>query len=48
MRSSFPALVSNFLLSHVPDPIYLLLAIAAGFIMAALAVLFPPRHESGR
>ena len=43
-----PALVSNFLLSHVPDPIYLLLAIASGFIMAALAVLFPPRHEYGR
>ena len=43
-----PALVSSFLLSHAPDPIYLLLAIASGLIMAALAVLFPPRHERGQ
>ena len=40
-----PALTSTFFLTHDPDPIYILLTIVAGVIMAAVAVLFPPRRE---
>lgn len=40
-----PALTSTFILGHDPDPIYILLTISAGIIMAAIAVLFPARHD---
>lgn len=40
-----PALVSTLILGHDPDPIYILLTISAGIIMAAISILFPPRHD---
>lgn len=41
-----PALVSTFILGHDPDPIYILLTVSAGIIMAAIAVVFPSRHNA--
>lgn len=41
-----PALVSTFILGHDPDPVYILLTISSGIIMAAIAVLFPARHNA--
>lgn len=41
-----PALVSTFILGHDPDPIYILLTVSAGIIMAAIAVVSPSRHNA--
>jgi serine/threonine protein kinase len=41
-----PALVSTFILGHDPDPVYILLTVSAGIIMAAIAVIFPAHHDA--